>query len=144
MKDNWFVGRAYSVLEDKWIKVCKGINTEDVKRASKTLEDSVDFPYSKFVYMGKVNVKPTSCRELRDSIIKTGSMKVKDNDHYYRLDKRKNEYGEFIVKEYINGKFREDGSYYTDDWQDAVDTIKSMARNEGMAIEQKGSSYIAK
>ena len=70
--------------------------------------------------------------------------KTKDNDsHYFRLDKKKNEYDEFVVKEYVNGKFRDLGSYYTDDWQDAVNTITAMAKRAGMTITQKGSSYIA-
>lgn len=63
--------------------------------------------------------------------------------HYFRLDKKKNDYDEFVVKEYVNGKFREEGSYHTDDWEDAVGTIKSIAKSMKMNIRQQGSSFIA-
>lgn len=63
--------------------------------------------------------------------------------HYFRLDKRKNEYDEFVVKEYVNGKFQEDGSYYTDDWNDAVETLYAMAEDSGMSVTKAGAGYVA-
>lgn len=41
---------------------------------------------------------------------------------------RKAETNEWIVKVYIDGKYDEDKTYYTDDKQDAIDTMKHMAK----------------
>ena len=70
--------------------------------------------------------------------------KVDDADKYsYRLAKTKNDYDEYVIKAYKNGKYYEDASYYTDDWQDALDTLKMMAKREGLNFRQEGSRYIA-
>ena len=70
--------------------------------------------------------------------------KANDADKYsYRLAKTKNDYDEYVVKAYKNGKYDEDASYYTDDWQDALDTLKMMAKREGLNFRQEGSRYIA-
>ena len=45
---------------------------------------------------------------------------------HYRLTKRRNEWGEFVVKAYENGKRYEAADYHTDDWQDAVATLDDM------------------
>ena len=63
--------------------------------------------------------------------------------HEFRLAKKKNDYDEYVVKEYVNGKYREDGSYYTDDWEDAVGTLKDIAKRLGLTVKQQGSGYIA-
>lgn len=69
---------------------------------------------------------------------------VKDEgSHVFKLAKRKNEYGEFVVKEYVDGKFREDGSYYTDDWEDAVGTMKNIASRLGLTVKPAGTGFIA-
>lgn len=39
---------------------------------------------------------------------------------------RKPETNEWLVKVYVNGKYSEDKTYYTDDKQDAIDTAKTM------------------
>lgn len=42
-----------------------------------------------------------------------------------KIDKNR-ETGEYVAKVYINGKYSEDKTYYTNDLQDAVDTAKHM------------------
>ena len=70
--------------------------------------------------------------------------KANDADKYsYRLAKTKNDYDEYVIKAYKNGKYYEDASYYTDDWQDALDTLKMMAKREGLNFRQEGSRYVA-
>lgn len=46
----------------------------------------------------------------------------------YTLQKRKNGFGEYVVKCYVDGKRFTDGDYFADDWQDAVDTKAHMER----------------
>lgn len=79
--------------------------------------------------------------KVKDSV---GASKVEDADKYsYRLAKKKNDYDEYVIKAYKNGKYYEDASYYTDDWQDALDTLKMMAKREGLNFRQEGSRYVA-
>jgi hypothetical protein len=40
------------------------------------------------------------------------------------------EFDEHSIKVYVNGKYQEDRTYYTDDKQDALDTMQFMAREE--------------
>lgn len=69
---------------------------------------------------------------------------VKDADKFtFKLSKKKNEYDEYVIKAYKNGKYYEDASYYTDDWDDAVGTIKNMASRQGLTVKQQGSDYVA-
>lgn len=58
-----------------------------------------------------------------------------------RLSKRKNDYDEYVIKGYENGRHNEDFDYYTDDWGDAVDTIKYMARQYKGKLVQNGTTY---
>ena len=41
---------------------------------------------------------------------------------------KKNEHGEYEVRLYVDGKKNDDATYFTDDWDDAVDTAKAMAK----------------
>lgn len=76
--------------------------------------------------------------------LKIVDSKLNDADKYsYRLTKTKNDYDEYVIKAYKNGKYYEDASYYTDDWQDALDTLKMMAKREGLNFRQEGSRYVA-
>jgi len=43
------------------------------------------------------------------------------------LSKTRNECGEYVCRMYVNGKRHENGDYFTDDWEDAVETKKAMA-----------------
>lgn len=52
---------------------------------------------------------------------------------------RKPETNEFLVKVFINGKYSEDATYYTDDKQDALNTAKLMAQQyvqQGFELEK--------
>lgn len=49
------------------------------------------------------------------------------------LNRRRNEHGEFVVKYYENGKFNDEKSYYTEDWEDAVATMKDMKKRAGIS-----------
>ena len=42
-----------------------------------------------------------------------------------------------------NGKKNEDATYYTDDWDDAINTLKSIAKQEKLTFRQQGSVFIA-
>jgi len=37
---------------------------------------------------------------------------------------------EWVVKVYIDGKYNEDATYYTDDKKDALDTMKAMSEDK--------------
>lgn len=69
---------------------------------------------------------------------------AKDADKYmFKLAKRKNDYDEFVIRAYKNGKYYEDASYYTDDWEDAVGTLKDIAKRQGLTVKQNGTTFIA-
>lgn len=78
--------------------------------------------------------------QLRD-----GKIKFEDSIEKItlRLNKAQNEYNEYVVKCYINGKFDESGCYYTDDWNDAVDTFYAMAENLRLDTKQSGNTFLA-
>lgn len=59
-----------------------------------------------------------------------------------RLSKRKNEYGEYVIRGYEDGKRCEDADYFTDDWEDAVNTAKAVAKQRYGKLEQIGSGYV--
>ena len=41
---------------------------------------------------------------------------------------RKNEYGEYVIKAWCNGKRYEEADYYTDDYDDAVNTMNLLRK----------------
>lgn len=47
----------------------------------------------------------------------------------FTLRQKKNNYGEYCVKEIVDGVRREEGCYYTDDWDDALGTFYKLARD---------------
>ena len=53
---------------------------------------------------------------------------------------RKVETNEWLVKVYVNGKYSEDKTYYTDDKQDAIDTAKAMMGD----FQKKGLTLVGK
>lgn len=63
------------------------------------------------------------------------------SNHYITLTKRRNDYDEYVIKEYVNGKLIEDLSYYTDDWEDAVDTLNFIARQKNKNVEKSSNGY---
>ena len=48
---------------------------------------------------------------------------------------RRNSFGEYCVKVYEGVKASQMKSYFTDDWQDAVQTADAMAKEYGIAAE---------
>lgn len=95
-------------------------------------------------YLHKLHYYFTDSEILEDMSSDPVDSKVDDADKYaYRLAKKKNDYDEYVVKAYKNGKYYEEASYYTDDWQDALDTLKMMAKREGLNFRQEGSRYVA-
>lgn len=63
------------------------------------------------------------------------------SNHYITLTKRRNDYDEYVIKEYVNGKLIEDLSYYTDDWEDAVNTLNFIARQKNKNVEKSSNGY---
>lgn len=63
------------------------------------------------------------------------------SNHYITLVKRRNDYDEYVIKEYVNGKLIEDLSYYTDDWEDAVNTLNFIARQKNKNVEKSSNGY---
>lgn len=58
----------------------------------------------------------------------------------YKL-KRKVETDEWMAAAYINGKFDDDKTYYTDDKQDAMDTLKDLQKREDKRVGQTEKSW---
>lgn len=75
--------------------------------------------------------------------IERNSTQDASQNYTFKLAKRKNDYDEFVIKAYKNGKYNEGATYYTDDWEDAVGTLKAMSKQYGLSVKQNGSSYTA-
>lgn len=69
--------------------------------------------------------------------------KIEDAEYTYKLTKKKNDYDEYVIQAYKNGKKNEDATYYTDNWDDAINTLKSIAKQEKLTFRQQGSVFIA-
>lgn len=69
--------------------------------------------------------------------------KIEDAEYTYKLTKKKNNYDEYVIQAYKNGKKNEDATYYTDNWDDAINTLKSIAKQEKLTFRQQGSVFIA-
>lgn len=69
--------------------------------------------------------------------------KMKDSQYSFKLAKTKNEYDEYVIKCYKDGRRYTDGDYYTDDFEDAVNTLKAMAKQYKLNYRQQGNVHIA-
>ena len=89
--------------------------------------------------------------QIQDSrLVKRGSFNkekfepIKDADKFvFKLSKKKNEWGEYVVRCYKNGAYYENGSYYTDDWEDAMNTVKMQAKQFHLNAHQQGTVFVA-
>jgi hypothetical protein len=59
-----------------------------------------------------------------------------------KLNKRKNEWGEYKVRVYVDGKLNEDASYYTEDWEDAEATAEHIRKNSPIDLVSLESGKI--
>lgn len=66
----WWLGKAMDARTGKWIKIAKKIDTEDGEEASRILEESIDFPYSRFVCLGSYSSVPRGSIVLKDAKFK--------------------------------------------------------------------------
>jgi hypothetical protein len=55
----------------------------------------------------------------------------------FKLSKTKNDFGEYVIKCYRDGKRYPDGDYFTDDWADAQGTLKHMREKCGTIVESE-------
>jgi len=96
----------------------------------KTISDELELEDEETIDLTSKNVEDT---------------KVEDDDKYtFKLDKRKNDYDEYVLKCYKNGKYYEDGTYYTDDFEDALNTMKFEAKRQGLNVRMVGANkYVA-
>lgn len=67
----------------------------------------------------------------------------KSNVNKIILRKKLNEYGEYKIEVFINGIKNEEAAYYTDDWQDALDTYFNMVKQYGLINKNKNNIYMA-
>lgn len=74
---------------------------------------------------------------------KVRDSKIEDAEYTYKLTKKKNDYDEYVIQAYKNGKKNEDATYYTDDWDDAINTLKLIAKQGKLTFRQQGSVFIA-
>lgn len=68
---------------------------------------------------------------------------AKEDEYVFKLSKRKNDYDEYVVRAYKNGRYYEDATYYTDDWEDANDTLQSLAEQNGLEVIKNGGVFVA-
>ena len=68
----------------------------------------------------------------------------KDADEWrFKLAKRRNSYDEYVIRAYKNGKYDEEATYYTDDWDDAVGTLTDIAQRQGLKVREEKSGFVA-
>ena len=58
------------------------------------------------------------------------------------LNRRKNYYGEYVVKDYRDGKYYEEATYYTDDWDDAVGTFAQIVKQFDLEVIEDGPNRL--
>lgn len=68
---------------------------------------------------------------------------INDAQYKIKLEKKVNDYDEYVVEVFTNGKHDEMKTAYTDDWDDAVGTLKQMANQMGLNVRQVGRGYVA-
>lgn len=109
------------------------------KAAKSKFNSMIDQGYMKYAKMADtLNDRPYA----RSATLKRSSDSINDS-FTFKLSKKKNDYDEYTVACYKDGRYYEDGSYTTEDWDDAVKTIKALAKQQNLNVTQKGSSYIA-
>lgn len=70
--------------------------------------------------------------------------KCKDADEWrFKLAKRRNSYDEYVIRAYKNGKYDEDATYYTDDWDDAIGTLTDIAQRQGLKVREEKYGFVA-
>lgn len=87
----------------------------------------------------KRNYKPLLAKkEVKKEEVKEEKVEdAIDENVKYKLNKIKNDYGEYVIKAYTDGKYDEEKTYYTDDWKDAVNTLKAMAKQSNKNVIEK-------
>lgn len=137
IKDSNILANVYN-MNGKLLETKKFSSRRELDNYTNSLK-LYDMISEKEVYKNKNGDLAT--REVYKIVI---SDSVKDADKFtFKLSKKKNDYDEYVIKAYKNGKYYEDASYYTDDWDDAVGTIKNMASRQGLTVKQQGSDYVA-
>jgi hypothetical protein len=137
---------SFEALKDLFDKLSKAVDDNDVDNEKKYLAELENkLPFKNNEEHGKwldisssefwedfeeftMNIM-NRAKKARDS-----KKMRKDGKNYTKLSlyKVKNEYGEYCVKCYVDDKYSEVDSYYTDDWQDAIDTFNDMAKRLGL------------
>lgn len=132
--------------EPELVKTSKTINAINLDEALKQIPDNVRIIQIKkdgVLYQSfkkKFNRIGGGCGNKQE--VKLDN-KMEDAMYTYKLTKKRNDYDEYIVQAYKNGKKYEDATYYSDDWDDALGTLKAIAKREGLNFRQQGSIYIA-
>ena len=139
-----------------------------VHDSKKTCEDSSghfiikydfkDYPSQKEEFFGTREelreylneLKDNGCENIKVKIIwdeeeeKVEDSKCKDADEWrFKLAKRRNTYDEYVIRAYKNGKYDEEATYYTDDWDDAVGTLTDIAQRQGLKVREEKSGFVA-
>ena len=137
---------SFETLKDLFDKLSKAVDDNDVDNEKKYLADLENkLPFKNNEEHGKwLDISSSEFWEDFEEFtmdIMSRAKKArdrkkmrKDGKNYTKLSlyKVKNEYGEYCVKCYADDKYSEIDSYYTDDWQDAVDTFNDMAKRLGL------------
>ena len=64
------------------------------------------------------------------------------DEYTLKLNKRKNDYGEYRITCYKNGKRYSDGDYFTDDWEDAVGTLRTICAMHHVHMSTRESLHL--
>lgn len=161
LKPEEMKSKLEKAAKDNKVDILRGILQEliadvdaDLSNTSLDKDETIKHYNKYYATLRKANVgnmqgDVDSClRELKRSGIHDSKemswldSKVEDAEYTYKLTKKKNDYDEYVIQAYKNGKKNEDATYYTDDWDDAINTLKSIAKQEKLTFRQQGSVFI--
>lgn len=125
-------------IEPTFFKILKIHNTDKS-------DNKFVVSYKEVLAGNSVGTKVISKNKMYEVVLKIDKTtdSVEDAEYTYKLTKKKNDYDEYVIQAYKNGKKNEDATYYTDDWDDAINTLKSIAKQEKLTFRQQGSVFIA-
>lgn len=96
----------------------------------------------KYPVQSKLDLSSLDLSTLKENVIELTLKSNKNSKgEHLSLSKKKNEYGEYTVKFFVNGKYDDDASYHTDNWDDAVSTFKDMKKRIEMIKEDVSNSF---
>lgn len=112
----------------------------NVKKSNKIPKDVFEPDYR---YWDDSAMESLNLKESNDMIVED-EKNDGDASWDFVLTDRKNDYDEYVMKAYKDGKYYEPATYYTDDWEDAVGTFMQTIKQYELKYRKSGKGYTTK